>query len=289
MILQIHNKNIDKKRWNEVIANSQQCNVYALAEFLDIVSPEWEGLILNDYEAVFPLPLKHKFFFSYLVQPILSQQYSIYSNYDLPQTTIQEFLQKIIDYKSIRICLSQPFFEKCSQRTNCELMLSQPAKAIIQNYTTNTKRNIEKAILQNLHFVEVTASKILQVFFQFDTHNYYNRNQNEINKLVQNCPTKAYIVSSSTNEILAIAIFFVIGNRFTYLLPASSPKGKEQSAMFFLIHSIIQKLAGTNTIIDFEGSEIQGIRRFYEGFGAKEVPYYYFEKHKIPLLRYLIK
>ena len=44
--------------------------------------------------------------------------------------------------------------------------------------------------------------------------------------------------------------------------------------MFLLIDHIIRQEAGKNTILDFEGSKIEGVARFYKGFGAKNHPYF---------------
>jgi hypothetical protein len=44
--------------------------------------------------------------------------------------------------------------------------------------------------------------------------------------------------------------------------------------MFLLIDKLIQKESGKLLSLDFEGSRIEGIARFYSGFGATNHPYY---------------
>ena len=48
--------------------------------------------------------------------------------------------------------------------------------------------------------------------------------------------------------------------------------------MTFLIDWYIKKNSHSDRTLDFEGSNILGVRRFYMGFGAKEHPYYLLKK-----------
>jgi len=54
----------------------------------------------------------------------------------------------------------------------------------------------------------------------------------------------------------------------------SNKEGKEASAMFKIVDTIIQKNANSNLMLDFYGSNVQSIARFYEGFGTKHIYYY---------------
>ena len=69
-------------------------------------------------------------------------------------------------------------------------------------------------------------------------------------------------------------------NRITYLLAVSNTEGKDSSAMFMLIDTIILKEAGKEKVLDFEGSRIEGVARLYRGFGAKYHPYYILKKFR---------
>ena len=59
-----------------------------------------------------------------------------------------------------------------------------------------------------------------------------------------------------------------------YLCPISNEYGKQRSAMFLIVNQIIIDYQDTDTTLDFEGSRIEGIARFYRGFGAKLEPYF---------------
>ena len=50
---------------------------------MNATSPNWDALILNDYETVFPLPIKSKFGFTYLSQPPFTSQLGAFGKLNL--------------------------------------------------------------------------------------------------------------------------------------------------------------------------------------------------------------
>ena len=278
MIRRLHNSAIDKQKWDALVQCSRCADVYALSTFLTIVCPDWHGLILNDYEAVMPLPVKRKVCLKYLVQPMFSQQYSIYSQRSLLPNELNLFRTEILKFKSIRINLSMPLFGSEKQRWNYTLDLSKSYADLISAYSENARRNCKKAQENNLECVQTNSvDSVLQFFFTMDEQKNYTQHEKQISSLVNACEREVYEVRCG-EEKYAVAIFLKKNSRLYYLFPASSVLGKKYSAMFLLIDTLIRKYAGSNMILDFEGSEIDGVRRFYEGFGAVGNPYYFFEK-----------
>ena len=278
MIRKLQNKDIDKAKWDLLVQSSQCADVYALSAYLDVACPHWCGLILGDYEAVMPLPVKKRLFFSYIVQPIFSQQYRIYSQRDISIEEADLFRKEILKYRFVRICLSLSLFDTAIPRYNFSLDLSKSYADITRNYSENTRRNIQKAQRSGLICAKTdNEERALQVFFAADTKNYYAPYENTIRSLVASCDSEIYEVKNDS-EILAVAVFLKTPKRLYYLFPASTSNGKQLSAMFLLLDSVIHTYAETTITLDFEGSEIEGVRRFYEGFGAQKESYYYFKK-----------
>jgi hypothetical protein len=71
------------------------------------------------------------------------------------------------------------------------------------------------------------------------------------------------------NPPVALAFFLKFKNRIINLAPITLRDARESGAMTYILDEIIQKNANTDTILDFEGSSIESIARFYKGFGAK--------------------
>lgn len=268
--------------------SSPYADVYALSSFLDIVCPDWSGLVLGDYEAIMPLPVKKKFFLTYLVQPIFSQQYRIYSQRNVSIQEVDLFRKEILKYRFVRICLSLSLFDTAIQRHNFSLDLSKPYEDLAQGYSENTKRNIHKAEKSVQHCRQVAVDEALDMFFAADTKRMYVPYEKQIRTLVTRCQSEAFAVSDDERPC-AVAIFLKTQNRLYYLFPASTDEGKRISAMFLLIDTVIRNYAGTQFTLDFEGSEIEGVRRFYEGFGAVGTPYYFFKKNLLSQIRGFLK
>src|SRR5690606_23323566 len=89
-------------------------------------------------------------------------------------------------------------------------------------------------------------------------------------------------VFSDENELCAAAFFCRWKDRAIYMNAVSSPEGKKSRAMFLLLDNFIRKNANTNLILDFEGSMLRGVSRFFEGFGATPEIYYGMNFNRLP-------
>jgi hypothetical protein len=62
--------------------------------------------------------------------------------------------------------------------------------------------------------------------------------------------------------------------RLVHLIPVTTATGRTQGAMHFLIDQLVQQHAESDMILDFEGSSVESIARFYKSFGATEEHFY---------------
>ena len=82
------------------------------------------------------------------------------------------------------------------------------------------------------------------------------------------------IIGAYVEDELVAANFFLSGPmRIINLMPVSSPKGKEVFAMHVIMNQCVIKNADQMKYLDFEGSAIDGVARFYKGFGAERNQY----------------
>ena len=74
-------------------------------------------------------------------------------------------------------------------------------------------------------------------------------------------------------ELISAAFFSNCLGRSVYLFSASNSSAKEIGANHFLIDNYITKYKKDSLILDFEGSMIPSLSRFYASFGAEKKHY----------------
>ena len=75
----IHREHLDEEKYNQCIDTSIQSKIYAFSWYLDIVCNNWDVLVLNDYEAVMPLPWRKKYGIKYVYPPFWVLQLGVFS------------------------------------------------------------------------------------------------------------------------------------------------------------------------------------------------------------------
>ena len=277
-IIHLRNNAIDHERWDNHITQSHNQLTYAYSWFLDVVSPDWEALISENYEYIMPLPVKSKYKIPYLVQPILTQQLGIFSQHEIDENIVEKFIKEI-PYFSYEINLNEHnSYSKALVYPNFILELNQPYNQIAAGYTKNTHRNIEKAAKLNLQIKSNLPIKEFLDFYYSVEKSHSSITRSILEKLIMTGISVnaliLYGVYSAENNLIAGLCLLRSCNTLTNLLPVSNSEGKTSSAMFLLINFLINKECERFKKFDFEGSKIEGVARFYKGFGAKNHPYY---------------
>ncbi|MCL2312063.1 MAG: GNAT family N-acetyltransferase [Firmicutes bacterium] len=288
-IKHLSHSSIDFQKWDESVLNAANSLVYAESWYLNIVSPHWEALVLGDYEYVMPLPVKHKFGFSFLFQPPLTQQLGIFSNQIIDEKIVELFI-KNIPYRSYHLNLNeQNSFEKGILQPNLLLPLNNNYQTLFSNYSTNTKRNIKKAQQAQIYVTEdITPEQFLDFYF-LAMNNEAKPDKNLTEKIVKTGFEKKKLklyAAIQGKELTSVLCLLHSDKRLIYLLAASNEKGKKLSAMSLIVDKVIQDFAETNIYFDFEGSKVETIARFYQGFGAEATTFPQIRKSNIVLISF---
>lgn len=278
---------IDKRRWDDCIAKSFNGSVYAWSWYLDIVHPDWEALIENDYERVMPLTPSRKFFLSYMFQPFFVQQLGVYSQSTLSADDVERFVRAIpAKYKIVRYRLNE--FNKVDYELgiyephrNVVLDLIYDYQSLCNNYNNNTKRNLIKANSAGLTIdKDVKAETIIKLFAENRGRDVEHWKEKEYKRLLDLVDTAIYHeccfvcgVNDIEGRTIAGGIFMCSHDRIIFLFSGSDESYKNKHALTFLLDNMIREFSESKYIFDFEGSDNDGLFRFYKGFGGKEVYY----------------
>lgn len=287
MIQYLKNNEIDFKKYDACIETALNSRIYAYSWYLNCVADHWDALILNDYEAVMPLPWRQKYFIKYIYPPAWTQQLGVFSKDEIPEDLILNFIKEIPrKFKKITIQFNagNKFQHKyVSERVNYILPLNKSYEEIYANFRKDRKVRInESLIFKN----KIEGGKIEELislsredytFLKISNKNYaslISLSNNLTN--TENC----FIVGVYTSEqkLLSGILFLKDKNRITNLFSVTNKQGKDKQIVSLLISNTIQKNTPNSAILDFEGSMIEGIADFYRSFGAKKETYYLFEK-----------
>jgi hypothetical protein len=301
MIRHLTKNEIDIRKWDQCIKESVNGMVYANSWYLDIVAGDWDALVENDYERVFPIVPGYKFGIHYLFQPIFTQQLGIFSRNLLSDEITGNFIRAIpAKYKFIEINLNTlnrvPAGKyKVEKWINNELDLINSYERISDNYSSNLKRNLKKAENSGLSVVKnVKPDEIISIFKKNkgkEINRYSDADYMKLQRLIYSGIYKGRIETygaySPQNELCAGIVFLRSYKKMIFLFSGLTQGGKETGAMPFLIDFFIQQHAQNHLTLDFEGSNDPNLSRFYQSFGSKECYYPHLVINKLPYLTYL--
>jgi len=288
MIRYLTHNQIDTRRWDECIAQSPDGNIYCWSWYLDVVHPDWEALVEDDYTTVMPLAGNKKCGINYLFQPFFTQKFGVFGKNEVSEAKIDEFLIAIPEkFKFAEFRINKLYTEhetympNTTNHRNIELYLNQDYSVLSANYNSNTKRNLSKAKKEGLSIVEnIEPSAIVELFRNNrgkDIKHWGDKEYARLLKLVAEAKNhdKCLVLGAKNadNQIVAGAFFMMSHNKTVFLFSGSDESNKENHGLTFLLDYVIEKNSGTNTILDFEGSDNDGLARFYMGFGGEEKYY----------------
>ena len=296
VIKYIPHKEINKEAWNHCLDNAANQLVYAYSWYLDAVSPNWDALVLGNYEAIMPLTQRKRFTLAYLAQPAFTQQLGVfYSDLEHMHAT-NDFLTAIpnkfklieLNLNSFNIQSNSSFTSK--QNITCHLDLSSSYEVIKGNYSQQIIRNLKKAEASKLSICHDISTQTIADLFKSNKGKTIKNLKNKIySKLIDLCKVLATNnalictgVKNNTNLYIAGAIFIKYNDQAIFLFSGANDEAKSCGAMTLLIDNFIKSNASTKLLLDFEGSNNKNLARFYLGFGAKSINYCSIRKNNLP-------
>lgn len=295
----VKQQQINKQLWDQCIDNATNGLIYAYSFYLDAMAGEWDGLVLNNYEAVMPLPYRKKIGIYYLYQPFLTAQLGLFGN-NITADILEGFLKKIpekfrlwefpLNYSNF--CQLKNF--NLYKRINYILELSPTYEVLYKNYKEHVKRNIKKSVQFGCYLKkDIDVTEIIPLA-KINSKHTGEKDLEHFSALFyilkKKLSVKTYGVFSKQNQLLASCAFTFSHNRAYYILVGNRPNSRTFGASHALIDAFIKDHSEKNLLLDFEGSDIESISFFYRSFGAKEEKYPAIKLNQLPFyLRWLKK
>lgn len=296
MIKLLSRKEINTVLWDQCVERSPEGEVFSYSWYLDACCPEWMALVDGMYETVFPFAIRTKLGINYLYQPFFVRHFAVMSRTPTTPEQRLSLLGALPD--SIKYCdfsLGRHHHEawddyKTDERIYQELSLKPGYEDLYEHYSANLKRNIRKAAKRKLTMItDFTPAKVVDGFrvHQGDRLEKFSTGDFEkLNRLMltatESCETWCMGVKDDRGREHAGAFFMRKGHTVLYLKGFTSPEGKESGAMPFLFDHLIRELAGKDLILDFGGSNVKSVARFYHQFGSSDHIYLHVKMNRLP-------
>ena len=280
MLKLLKRKELDIQKWDELIAGSTVETIYPYSWYLDTVAENWSALVVDDYRFVMPVVWKKKAGMRYIYQPLYTQQLGVFSREYVDPELIRKmlgFLYKKFRFAGINFNIKnlvgedKPF--TVDDKSNYVLPLNRVYEDHYRSYNSNTQRNLKKS----LEYTEKLERDLpVEMLVKLKRENDVIKRSKEeyawltrLFETIRERDAGTVYGLRTDNEVSAAAFFAFSKTRAIYLLSASSPEGKEHRGMFRIIDTFIRDHAGSERILDFEGSNIPSVARFFGGFGAQ--------------------
>lgn len=277
---------VDVNKWNALV-KKYQAPIYAQYNYIHTLCKKWKVLVVNDYELILPIPYKTKLAIPYAYSVPFIQQLGFIGDIRLINdfAAITKAVKKCVKLGEIyanhlnRFLLKQEI--NVTEKLNLILPLDKSYNALQANFSKDALRNIAKANKQNFYYSEevdiATCLRLYQENYGSKLEDISGKDYQNFEKLclhlskTNHCFCRAVYIEE---EIVACAIILKDENKLYNIANTTTAKGKKLSANYFLFSNLLHEFALTNLILDFEGSSIAGIRKFYESFGGIPEPYF---------------
>ncbi len=282
-------KIIDLERWDACITQAYNGMPYGYSWYLDaICKGRWNALVLNNYEAVFPLPFNRKYFgLAQIYHPFYAQQLGVFSQIPLDKKLVEAF-QKAIPwyYWRVRTQLNEQHVKvdipkfTFQEKTNYVLSIPSSSEELWKGYSTNTKRNVKKG-QKTLQAIARISTELFLDFYKKNPIEQSKKRNRQYVEMLQDLlfilekrqKGKAIGVRDHKGDLLAACFIINSHQRLIYLTARTNEEGRKKGATHFLIHSIVEQYLNRGYSFDFEGSMIPSLARFFASFGAKKRQY----------------
>lgn len=292
----LSSEKIDKKKWDECLSNSSNSFIYASSVYLDCMADNWSGIVAGDYAFVMPVPWRKKFGIKYCYSVPFIQQLGIFGK-ALTESDIEACIKLML--QSFKF---GDYSFNCSNKINGGKQHSNYILSLASNYRSTSffyseklKADICKAEKSLLEYKSEKAAEAIDLFRRLyaekipdvspnDYKNFHllcNKKENENNLIVRKV--------SKNENIMAISLLLKDKYRIYNLMSCTTPEGRDLRAGHFLYDNLIKEFSQTGFILDFEGSDIPGVKHFYKSFGAIAQPYYSIHFNKLPFVLRLLK
>jgi len=287
----LQRSDIDAVRWDDCVAASTHARIYGTCLFLDRMADHWDGIVLDDYRAVLPLPRRRKYGIDYICPMPFSGALAVYGKTPLPCDTL-DFLQQVPSWfrlMDINLVVQGRSLPWPSQsRKNHVLHLNRPYAEVHAGFRETLRQTLGQEREQGHARAGISIDTLLEEALAAGAlAGTRSSDRLRLKRLYEDLRMreKAFTLGwVQDGNIVAGALFFRSPGRIYYMASWSGETGRRCGAAARLLDTVIREYAGLDVVLDFEGSDIPGVAFFFEGFGAIPESYLLMRRRRFPFL-----
>jgi tRNA A22 N-methylase len=89
-------------------------------------------------------------------------------------------------------------------------------------------------------------------------------------------------IANTQNEVLSTVILLKDNKRYYNIINVTNEEAEKRSTIIYCTIPCLKELVNQEMLFDFEGSDLQGVQKFYEKFGAINQPYFHWHYNLLP-------
>lgn len=295
MIVLIPAHQLNKEKYNSCIDRHEYPLIYGYSWYLDATNVDWSVLVYNDYELVWPIAHNSKWLLNYIYQPFGIQQLGIFGAQTIDVNVTRQFLQaatRHFQYFNVNFNYFNSLPNSIGSRYSfienqtVFLQLNTSYESLYHSYSSNTIRNLKQFKKSGLEIRQLNnPSELISLFknnqgekFNHIKEGFYEVVERLMHEMLHKGIGQIRTIYGQYNELVAGIFFMNYKGRITLLFTAANEEGKSCQGMTGLIDDLILEYSNKNYLLDFEGSNHEGISRFYLGFGGYKEKYFTVKK-----------
>ena len=291
---------IDTAKWDDCVASNPNGFIYATSDYLQAMSNNWSGLVVEDYAAVMPLPWRKKWGIRYLYTPPFTQQLGLIGPEIISPDQLKLQLTIFAKYGDYLWNDSNNNLANTLGGTPCNNYISNLNRSyeeIKAGYKKSFLKNVNRAHHQELLYsISTDIEEATALFYQYNQSKISHVTESSLNNFNQLCKQlqsdrKVIIrrVTNAQNELQSIVLLLTDSKRIYNIINYTSETGRQVESNYFLYDHLFKEFAGSNKMFDFEGSDLPGVKAFYESMGGIARPYCHWHFNELPWPLKLIK
>ncbi len=271
----ISSKDLNKQKWDDLVSENKGKS-FSYSYYFDSNSKNWGAFVNEDYTKGIAIAYNKIFGVEIIYPPIFGKYFQFFG---VNSTEISELLSRIQSRFKIATFHTVENIEADFKKFKLQEKKFQ-IRDSSGKINTLSKRMVKKAETNGIEILETPFEEILPIInaeLIFKLKNIENGVYEKLEKLLHVLSEKKLLISKGIfeNGILVGGLYFCeTKTEILYLTGVAEESARTNGGMYLCMNSLIEHSISENKIIDFGGSDIENIRRFYLSLGGIDVNYF---------------